>query len=202
MARREVRPRAHRKRVGVADRRARYAHRPTQRLQSRMRARRHTASPTCQTSARRGASDASRRRGVPWRRDIRLRAVAKLVILLSDGRIPHKSCTHDCTAASSVGIAAARVLSSVFRELAATALLDVLHVPPKHFSRDSPDESQTGVNIRAFPAFPQDSREVRTATGASGSPNGGAHRRNHGRAPWREPHFGGFYGRGRWYGRR
>ena len=39
--------------------------------------------------------------------------------------------------------------------------------------RDSPDESQTGVNIRAFPAFPQDSREVRTATGASGSPNGG-----------------------------
>jgi len=38
---------------------------------------------------------------------------------------------------------------------------------------DSPDESQTGVNIRAFPAFPQDSREVRTATGASGSPNGG-----------------------------
>src|ERR1019366_6164557 len=41
------------------------------------------------------------------------------------------------------------------------------------FHRDSPDESQTGVNIRAFPAFPQDSREVRTATGASGSPNGG-----------------------------
>jgi mono/diheme cytochrome c family protein len=40
-------------------------------------------------------------------------------------------------------------------------------------SRNSPDESQTGVNIRAFPAFPQDSREVRTATGASGSPNGG-----------------------------
>jgi hypothetical protein len=40
-------------------------------------------------------------------------------------------------------------------------------------NRDSPDESQTGVNIRAFPAFPQDSREVRTATGASGSPNGG-----------------------------
>jgi hypothetical protein len=35
------------------------------------------------------------------------------------------------------------------------------------FNRDSPDESQTGVNIRAFPAFPQDSREVRTATGAS-----------------------------------
>ena len=27
---------------------------------------------------------------------------------------------------------------------------------------DSPDESQTGVNIRAFPAFPQDRREVRT----------------------------------------
>jgi hypothetical protein len=27
------------------------------------------------------------------------------------------------------------------------------------FTRDSPDESQTGVNIRAFPAFPQDSRD-------------------------------------------
>jgi hypothetical protein len=36
-----------------------------------------------------------------------------------------------------------------------------------------PDDSQTGVNIRAFPAFLQDSREVRTATSASGSPNGG-----------------------------
>src|ERR1039458_3104822 len=45
--------------------------------------------------------------------------------------------------------------------------------PHLRLSRDSPDESQTGVNIRAFPAFPQDSREVRTATGASGSPNGG-----------------------------
>jgi hypothetical protein len=39
--------------------------------------------------------------------------------------------------------------------------------------RDSPYDSQTGVNIRAFPAFLQDSREVRTATSASGSPNGG-----------------------------
>src|SRR5664280_1320924 len=47
------------------------------------------------------------------------------------------------------------------------------HMVSLALDRDSPDESQTGVNIRAFPAFPQDSREVRTATGASGSPNGG-----------------------------
>jgi hypothetical protein len=40
-------------------------------------------------------------------------------------------------------------------------------------SRDSPDDSRSGVNIHVFPAFLQDSREVRTATSASGSPNGG-----------------------------
>jgi hypothetical protein len=40
-------------------------------------------------------------------------------------------------------------------------------------SRDSPDDSRSGVNIRVFPALPQDSREVRTANRASGSPNGG-----------------------------
>ena len=35
------------------------------------------------------------------------------------------------------------------------------------------DDSQTGVNIRVFPALLQDRREVPTATGTSGSPNGG-----------------------------
>ena len=37
--------------------------------------------------------------------------------------------------------------------------------------RDSPDDARSGVNIRVFPAFLQDSREVRTITSASGSPN-------------------------------
>src|SRR5262249_39721658 len=37
--------------------------------------------------------------------------------------------------------------------------------------RDSPDESQTGINIRVFPAFLQDRREVLTATSTSGNPN-------------------------------
>ena len=40
-------------------------------------------------------------------------------------------------------------------------------------SRDSPDESQTGINVRVFPALLQDRREVLTATSTSGSPNGG-----------------------------
>jgi hypothetical protein len=40
-------------------------------------------------------------------------------------------------------------------------------------NRDSPDDSQTGVSIRAFPALPQDRREVPTVTGTSASPNGG-----------------------------
>jgi hypothetical protein len=39
--------------------------------------------------------------------------------------------------------------------------------------RDSPDESQTGINVRVFPALLQDRREVLTATSTSGSPNGG-----------------------------
>jgi hypothetical protein len=37
--------------------------------------------------------------------------------------------------------------------------------------RDSPDESQTGINIRVFPALLQDRREVLTATSTSGNPN-------------------------------
>jgi hypothetical protein len=40
-------------------------------------------------------------------------------------------------------------------------------------SRDSPDGYRSGVSIRVLPAFLQDSGEVRTATSASGSPNGG-----------------------------
>ena len=38
-------------------------------------------------------------------------------------------------------------------------------------NRDSPDESQTGINVRVFPALLQDRREVLTATSTSGNPN-------------------------------
>jgi hypothetical protein len=38
------------------------------------------------------------------------------------------------------------------------------------FNRDSPDESQTGINVRVFPALLQDRREVLTATGTLGQP--------------------------------
>jgi hypothetical protein len=38
-------------------------------------------------------------------------------------------------------------------------------------SRESPDESQTGINVRVFPALLQDRREVLTATNTSGNPN-------------------------------
>jgi hypothetical protein len=38
-------------------------------------------------------------------------------------------------------------------------------------TRDSPDESQTGINVRVFPALLQDRREVLTATSTSGNPN-------------------------------
>jgi hypothetical protein len=41
----------------------------------------------------------------------------------------------------------------------------------KSISRDSPDESQTGINVRVFPALLQDRREVLTATSTSGNPN-------------------------------
>ncbi len=40
-------------------------------------------------------------------------------------------------------------------------------------TRDSPDESQTGINVRVFPALLQDGREMWLATSSSGSPNDG-----------------------------
>src|SRR5215813_798329 len=43
--------------------------------------------------------------------------------------------------------------------------------PASLLSRDSPDESQTGINVRVFPALLQDRREVLTATSTSGNPN-------------------------------
>src|SRR5262249_8005339 len=42
---------------------------------------------------------------------------------------------------------------------------------PTLFTRDSPDESQTGINVRVFPALLQDRREVLTATSTSDNPN-------------------------------
>ena len=39
------------------------------------------------------------------------------------------------------------------------------------FIRDSPNESQTGINVRVSPALLQDRREVLTATSTSGNPN-------------------------------
>src|SRR5262249_26227384 len=38
-------------------------------------------------------------------------------------------------------------------------------------NRDSLDESQTGINVRVFPALLQDRREVLTATSTSDNPN-------------------------------
>jgi hypothetical protein len=38
-------------------------------------------------------------------------------------------------------------------------------------NRDSPDESQSGINVRVFPALLQDRREVPTATSTSGNPS-------------------------------
>src|SRR5215813_12908685 len=53
-----------------------------------------------------------------------------------------------------------------------TLCCDAKHVLRNlRFNRDSPDESQTGINVRAFPALLQDRREVLTATSTSGNPN-------------------------------
>jgi hypothetical protein len=40
---------------------------------------------------------------------------------------------------------------------------------PMDIRRDSPDESQTAINVRVFPAFLQDRRGVLTATNTLGS---------------------------------
>ena len=51
---------------------------------------------------------------------------------------------------------------------AASALAARTHSSDRHslninvINRDSPDESQTGINVRAFPALLQDRREVLT----------------------------------------
>ena len=42
---------------------------------------------------------------------------------------------------------------------------------PTYSSRDSPDDSQTGINVRVSPALLQDRREVLTATSTSGNLN-------------------------------
>jgi hypothetical protein len=46
--------------------------------------------------------------------------------------------------------------------------------PGTRIIRDSPDESQTGINIRVFPALLQERREVLTATSTSRNPNADA----------------------------
>src|SRR5258707_15840077 len=43
----------------------------------------------------------------------------------------------------------------------------------RRLSRDSPDDSRTGVNSSAFPASLKDGGEIPAATGTSGGPNGG-----------------------------
>src|SRR5712672_3467981 len=74
----------------------------------------------------------------------------------------------------------------------------------RRLSRDSPDDSQTGVNSSAFPASLKDGGEMPAATGTSGSPNGGrgadlAISPALGRTPHvcvaRTPHAGGDSGR-------
>src|SRR5262245_7208634 len=54
------------------------------------------------------------------------------------------------------------------------ATFQAVRVPRRSASqhtRDSPDESQTGINVRVFPALLQDRREVLTATSTSDNPN-------------------------------
>ena len=51
-----------------------------------------------------------------------------------------------------------------WHERQAASALDALN-------RDSPDESQTDINVRVFPALLQDRREVLTANSTSGNPN-------------------------------
>src|SRR6516225_3885412 len=49
-------------------------------------------------------------------------------------------------------------------------VIDPYHLTPR-LIRDSPDESQTGINVRVSPALLQDRHEVLTATSTSGHPN-------------------------------
>jgi hypothetical protein len=55
---------------------------------------------------------------------------------------------------------------------APTLLFDWANTPTlESLNRDSPDESQIGINVRVFPTLLQDRREVLTATSTSGNPN-------------------------------
>src|ERR1700720_4575121 len=62
-------------------------------------------------------------------------------------------------------------LEALGRESVAQLIRD--QIACGHGNRDSPDDSRTGVNIGAFPAFLQDRRKVRTAIDTSRNRNGG-----------------------------
>ena len=64
-----------------------------------------------------------------------------------------------------------RLRQSYVRIAKRAAIMAGRYAHAKQFSRDSPDESQTGINVRVFPALLQDRCEVLTATSTSGNPN-------------------------------
>jgi len=64
-----------------------------------------------------------------------------------------------------------RLRQSYVRIAKRAAIMAGRYAHAKQFNRDSPDESQTGINVRVFPALLQDRCEVLTATSTSGNPN-------------------------------
>src|SRR5262245_27363453 len=64
-----------------------------------------------------------------------------------------------------------RLRQSYVRIAKRAAMMAGRYAHAKQFNRDSPDESQTGINVRVFPALLQDRCEVLTATSTSGNPN-------------------------------
>jgi hypothetical protein len=72
-----------------------------------------------------------------------------------------------------------RLTALVLGSAAAETFLNRLSLPDmplgmgeqRTLNRDSPDKSQTDINVRVFPALLQDRREVLTATSTSGNPN-------------------------------
>src|SRR5262245_30608841 len=78
------------------------------------------------------------------------------------------------TSGSGTSYAVCRSLITALVEFIAVTCLNTLHGtswPRRCVIRDSPDESQTGINVRVFPALLQDRREVLTATSTSDNPN-------------------------------
>ena len=90
----------------------------------------------------------------------------KDIIFPTDAKLLHAAIKGLTRLARKRGV---RLRQSYVRIAKRAAMMAGRYAHAKQFNRDSPDESQTGINVRVFPALLQDRCEVLTATSTSDS---------------------------------